>query len=152
MAMVADPTRTSAWRLATRTWGLLGVLAAVAATVGWMIAGAPAALSAVVGVALTAVLFGLSVLLLVWVTSRPSDASLGLLVGGLGLRLAAYLLILDAASSAAWFHREALAITVATALVITLTAEMIWLARSPQLFVIHPEAARPATATTVTRS
>jgi hypothetical protein len=150
--MVADPTRASAWRLATRTWGLLGILAAVAASAGWLIDGTAAALSAAVGVVLTAVLFGLSVLLLVWITSRPSDASLGLLVGGLGVRLAAYLVILDAASGAAWFHREALAISVAAALVVTLAAEMIWLARSPQLFVIHPEARRPTTAATVTRS
>ncbi|MBS3942197.1 MAG: hypothetical protein KG028_14660 [Actinobacteria bacterium] len=149
---MADPSRRSAWRLAVRTWGLLGILAAVAASAGWLIAGPAAALSAVVGVGLTAVLFGLSVLLLVWITSRPSDASAGLLVGGLGVRLAAYLVILDAASGAGWFHREALAVSVATALVISLAAEMIWLARSPQLFVIHPEARRQATAATVTRS
>ncbi|GGI04029.1 hypothetical protein [Egicoccus halophilus] len=150
--MVADPTRASAWRLAVRTWRLLAVLAASAALVGGLTAGAPAAWSAVVGVALAAVLFGLSVLLLVWIVSRPSDASLGLLVGGLGIRLAAYLVILDAASGATWFHAEALAVAVAIALAVTMVAEFVWLTRSPQLFNVDPDARRLPTVSAATRS
>lgn len=134
--MSPDPTRAGAWRLARRTWALLAVLAALAAATGHLLAGPAAAWSAAIGVGLSAVLFGLSVLVLLWVVTRPGDAALGILIGGLGVRLAAYLLILDATASTTWMHREALAIGVATSLAVTLAAELVWLARTPQLFMI----------------
>lgn len=134
--MSADPTRAGAWQLARRTWALLAVLAAFAATTGQLLIGSDAAVSAAIGVGLSAVLFGLSVLVLLWVVSRPTDAALGILIGGLGVRLAAYLIILDATASSTWMHREALAIGVATSLAVTLAAELVWLARSPQLFML----------------
>ena len=134
--MSADPTRDGAWRLARRIWALLAVLAAFAATTGHLVAGPDAALSAAIGVGLSAVLFGVSVLVLLWVVARPGDAALGILIGGLGVRLAAYLIILDATASTPWMHREALAIGVATSLTVTLAAELVWLARTPQLFMI----------------
>lgn len=159
--MSADPTRAGAWRLARRTWTLLAALAAVAAVVGLLTVGPDAAVSAAIGVGLSAVLFGVSVLVLLWVVARPTDAALGILIGGLGIRLAAYLLILDATASSTWLHREALAIGVATSLAVTLAAELVWLARTPHLFMVdlahrargdvqHP--ARPATVPTAPRS
>jgi hypothetical protein len=149
---MADPTLASALRLAARTWALLAVLAVLGATIGGVAFGAGAAWSAVVGVALAAVLFGVSVLLLVLTIWRSSDANLGLLIGGLGIRLASYLVILDATATTAWLHRETLAVSVAVALAVTMVAEFVWLARSPQLFNVDPEAGRPAVASTATRS
>jgi hypothetical protein len=151
--MGSDPVLAGTVRLAVRTWTLLAALALVALVVGWSVGSAAAAASAVAGVGLSALLFGLSVSLLWWCTTRGSrDSVVGVFVGGFGVRLAAYPVILAQLAQTSWLHAEALAAGVGVSLVITLTAELLWLARSPQLFHVDPEAGRPTTLSPATRS
>lgn len=133
--MVAERAQRTARDLAARTWGLLLALTVVASLVAGAAAGRDGALSAIVGVGLVAVLFGVSVALLRWTATRP-DAAVGVLLGGLGARMLTYLLVLDAVSSTSWVHGASLALATVTAFAITLIAELVWLARSPQLFMI----------------
>lgn len=151
--MGRDPVLAGTVRLAVRTWTLLAALALVALVVGWSVGDAAAAASAVAGVGLSALLFGLSVSLLWWSTTRGSrDSVIGVFVGGFGARLAAYPVILAQLAQTSWLHAEALAVGVGASLVITLTAELLWLERSPQLFHVDPEAGRSTTLSPATRS
>ncbi len=139
--MSADPSPRGATALIVRTWLLLLVLGVVAATAAGQAVGSDGAISATVGVGLVAILFGVSVVLLRWTVTRP-QAALGVLLAGLGGRVVAYLVVLDAASNAAWLHGASLALATVAAFAITLVAELVWLARTPQLFALDP-APRP---------
>lgn len=143
--MTADHARRTATGLAARTWGLLLLLAAASSAIAGTVVGGGAALSALVGVGLIAILFGVSVVLLRWTATRP-NAAVGILLGGLGARIGAYLLVLDAVSSTSWVHGASLALATAAAFAVTLVAELVWLARTPQLFTVDTEVRRAATA------
>lgn len=135
------PASGGAAALAARTWLLLAALGVLAAGTAGLSVGRDGAVSATVGVGLVAILFGVSVVLLRWTAARP-QAALGVLLAGLGVRVVTYLLVLDAASGAAWLHGASLALATVAAFAITLVAELVWLARTPQLFLIDP-APRP---------
>lgn len=142
--MSADPALADATRLVTRTWALLLGLAATAAALGAVLVGPDAAISAAVGIGLVAVLFGVSALLLRHAIARDAaGGAVGLLVGGLGARVLVYLLVLEALAGTPWLHRPSLGLATGVGAVVSLTAELLWLHRSPHLFTVDPELRRP---------
>lgn len=150
--MTADPALDDATRLVARTWLLLLGLTAVAATVGLLAVGPAGAVSAATGAGLVTVLFGVSTLVLRHAVARDRGVALGLFAGGLGARLAVYLVVLETLSGTVWLHRPSLAIATATSVVISQVAELVWLHRSPHLFIVDPEARHPLATSTATRS
>ena len=140
--MTADPALADATRLVARTGVLLVALASVAALTAGLLVGPGAAASAAIGIGLVGVCFGVSAMLLRRSIASGSDA-IGLLLGGLGARVVIYLVVLDAMSRTGWAHGTSLALATGGGVVVTLTAELLWLHRSPHLYTVDPEARHP---------
>jgi hypothetical protein len=139
----ADQTSRDHLRLAKRASGLLVVLAVPTAAVAWSFAGAPGIVGALIGVGFVALLFGASSASLAWAVRNAPGLAVGVLAAGAFARLAIYAAALTALTGATWLHRPSLALSTGVATAVTLVAELIWLARTPSLFHVDAEAARP---------
>ena len=137
------PPGASERRLATGALATLALLAVPVAGVAWAFAGPGAALSALIGLGFVLVLFGASAALLAVVAARDAGAGIGILVAGAALRLPLYVGVLLALSNVSWVHGRSLAAATGIAFAVTLAAELRLLARSPRLFWVDAEAARP---------
>jgi hypothetical protein len=139
----AEQTSRDHLRLAKRALGLLAVLAVPTAVVAWLFAGTPGVVGALIGVGFVALLFGAASASLAWAVANAPSLAVGVLAAGAFARLAIYAAALTALTGATWLHRPSLALATGVATAVTLVAELIWLARTPSLFHVDAEAARP---------
>jgi hypothetical protein len=150
--VTATPNAADERRLASGALKVLGALALPVAGLAFLASGVPGAVSALIGLALVLVLFGASALLLAWVAEHASASFLGVLVGGLLVRLGLYAATLMALSTVSWVHRQSLAGATALGVAVTLGYELVLLHRSPRLFWVDAAAARPSATSNATRS
>lgn len=143
--MVADPTSVHHRRLATRALTLLAGLAVPTAVVAGVLAGAPGVVGALVGVGFVALLFGAASASLAWALDHAPNLAVAVLAAGTFVRLAIYAAVLVALSGVSWVHPPSLAIATGVATALTLAAELVWLARSPELFHLDVGPAPTAT-------
>ena len=142
--MRADQVSADHRRLATRATLLLAALAVPTSVVAGLVAGTPGVIGSLIGIAFVALLFGAASLSLAWAVQHAPAMTLAVLAAGTFARLATYAAVLVALGDVAWVHPPSLAASTGVATALTLSAELIWLARTPQLFHIETDAPRPA--------
>lgn len=123
---------------------LLVVLAVPSAVVAGLVAGTPGVVGSLIGIAFVALLFVAASLSLAWAVQHAPTLTLAVLAAGTFARLATYAAVLVALGDVAWVHPQSLAASTGVATAVTLAAELVWLARTPQLFHIETDASRPA--------
>lgn len=141
-------------RLAVGAARAVAVLAIPVAAVAAIAAGPRGVVSALVGLGFVLLLFGTSALLLARVAAHGEGRSIGLMVSGSVVRIALYLVALNALGGLAWIHGRSLAAATAVAVAVTLVYELRLVARSPRLFWIDADAdaRRPHAVPHATRS
>jgi len=139
-------------RLAVGAVRALAVLGVPVVATAAFIAGSRGALSALVGLGFVLLLFGSSALLLARVAAHGEGRSIGLMVSGSVVRIALYLVVLNALGGLAWIHGRSLAAATAVAVAVTLAYELRLVANSPRLFWIDADARRPHPVPHATRS
>lgn len=125
--------RAPEWALAWQACRALVALTVPAVGIATLAAGSAGAVSAAMGLALVGGLFGFSVLLTSAVGRVGSQTALAVATGAVVLRLAVYLAVLLAMLSMANLHPPSMAITALAALTVTLTHEIRYMVRTPQL-------------------
>lgn len=138
-----EPAGADHRRLATRALALLALIAVPVCAVAALVAGRPGVIGAVFGLGFVALLFAAASASLAWAVDHAPGAALGILLGGAVTRLAVYAVTLSGLSTVTWVHRPSLAIATGIGAALTLAAELVWLARTPRLFHVDAEAARP---------
>jgi hypothetical protein len=113
------------------------VLALPVLGTAWAYEGMAGVYGAAAGMGLVLVLFGLSALAQAWAARFGDTVLLGVVIGGLGLRLMLYLVALQALGAVEGLHRPSLAIATAVAFVLTLFLEMRLVARTPSFFWVQ---------------
>ncbi|MEX1178332.1 MAG: hypothetical protein WEB09_07705 [Nitriliruptor sp.] len=144
--MAADRNSADHRRLAGRALLLLAGLAVPTAVVAGLVAGVAGVVGALIGLGFVALLFGAASLSLAWAVEHAPSMTLVVLAAGTFTRLATYAAVLDALSDVTWVHPPSLALATGVATALTLAAELVWLARTPQLFHVDldVDAPRPA--------
>jgi hypothetical protein len=141
----ADRTSADHRRLARRALTLLVALAVPIAAVAGAVAGTPGVVGALIGVGFVALLFGAASTSLAWAVDNAPNLAVVVLGVGTFVRLAIYAAVLVVLADVAWVHPPSLAIATGVATACTLAAELVWLARTPQLF--HVDAGPSPSAT-----
>jgi hypothetical protein len=139
-ATAADPVERDLALVALRA---LAVLAVPALALGWLAAGPGGLLAAGIAVAVVGAMYLLSGLLLSWAAPMGPSALMAAALGGFGLRLALYALLIVLLRPVEAISGPTLAVTAAALLVLTLAWEVRHVGRNPALFWVDAAAARP---------
>lgn len=146
-APVAPPLRAVGAELAIArgiAWAL-GLTALPVVGAAALLRGAPGALGAAAGLGLAAVAFVVAALCHALACRVHPSSAIAVMVGGLALRMVAYLVGLGALAEADGLHRPSLALATAAGIAVALTHEMRLLQRMPELFRLRTPAARRST-------
>lgn len=109
--------------------------------------GAAGVRGALAGLALVLVLFGVAALLQALVARAAPSTFVAVVAAGIGLRLAAYLAGLQWLTGMPGLHTTTLAVATVSGIAVTLVAEMVTIARTPQFFWVQtaPRQGAPTT-------
>ncbi|MGI9017452.1 MAG: hypothetical protein ACR2HR_10190 [Euzebya sp.] len=129
-------------QLALGALKFLAVAAVPVVGLSWLIIGPTGALSAGISVAIVAGMYLMSGLLLSYAAKFGPGALMAAALGGFGLRLAIYALLLVLLTPIQSIHGPTLAVTAACLIVATLVWEVRMVSKIPNLYWIDARAAR----------